>query len=111
MQPIANEIGDELLTLATRRRRKVDLAKWHFIGFLLGAHMAGLISRRIKQRLYNQIIISYLSNRIVLEGDYYLLASSDDDLISDLGWGLYLKGVELFSNKTIIMTDNSYQFL
>lgn len=57
LQPIANEIGDQLYSMATNSNNPIDLSKWQFLGYSLGAHIAGLIARRIKERSNGRFIL------------------------------------------------------
>lgn len=61
MQPIANEIGDKLFEMAFNSTNPIDLSKWHFIGFSLGAHLAGLIARRIRDRSNKSFYITRIT--------------------------------------------------
>lgn len=61
IKPIANEIGDQLYEMANNRNNAVDLTTWNFVGFSLGAHMVGLIARRIKEKSNGQIVISRIT--------------------------------------------------
>lgn len=58
LQLIANEIGDQLYEMAVDKNDPVDLSNWHFVGFSLGAHIVGLIARRIKERSFGELMIS-----------------------------------------------------
>lgn len=50
VQPIANEIGDQLFNMVSSSNNPIDLSKWQFLGYSLGAHIAGLVARRIRFR-------------------------------------------------------------
>lgn len=50
MPHIANLIGDKLYELSQNSSNPFNLSKFHFIGLSLGAHMVGMIARRIKDR-------------------------------------------------------------
>lgn len=53
MNQIAEDIGDQLAGMAFRTDRKLDLTTWKLIGHAMGAHMAGLIARRITLKSTN----------------------------------------------------------
>lgn len=61
LQTIANEVGDQLYNLQFNSSTPIDLSQWHFIGFSLGAHLAGLIARRIKERANGSFYISRIT--------------------------------------------------
>lgn len=61
LQPIANVIGDKLYAMAFENKITIDLSQWHFIGFSLGAHLAGLIARRIRDRSGGTFYISRIT--------------------------------------------------
>jgi hypothetical protein len=61
LQPIANEIGDQLYNMAFNTSDPIDLSNWHFVGFSLGAHLAGLIGRRIKEKSNGKFLISRIT--------------------------------------------------
>lgn len=56
LQPIAIEIGDQLFKMASLDD-PIDLSTWRFVGFSLGAHLVGLIARRIKERSNGNLIV------------------------------------------------------
>lgn len=56
MPVIANVIGDQLYELSQNPYNSLNLTNWHFIGHSLGAHIVGMIARRIKARA-GEIII------------------------------------------------------
>lgn len=47
---IANLIGDKLYAMSQDPKNILSLNSWHFVGHSLGAHMVGIIARRIKDR-------------------------------------------------------------
>lgn len=52
---IANVVGDKLYAMS-QDLNSLNLNSWHFVGHSLGAHMVGLIARRIKDRTGTVVI-------------------------------------------------------
>lgn len=61
MNEIANEIGDQLAAMAFRGTNALDLTTWQLIGHSMGAHMAGLIGRRITEKFKGQFVMPRLT--------------------------------------------------
>lgn len=61
LQSIANEIGDTIFNMATKSNNPINLNDWIFVGFSLGAHMSGLISRKIKARSNGVLIAARIT--------------------------------------------------
>lgn len=56
MPLIANVIGDKLYEMSQNATNTLDFSKFHFVGFSLGAHMVGMIARRINYRVGKVVI-------------------------------------------------------